>query len=90
MKHIGRELGLAAVLTAALFAPSLMAAQTTASAATPAGAEAGRFDMVVRADFFAGFAGDQARLAGKGRVRARSRKTPTMPKRGCGTEQGLG
>jgi tetratricopeptide (TPR) repeat protein len=59
MKHIGRELGLAAVLTAALFGPSLMAAQTT----TPAGAAAGRFDMVVRGDFFAGFAGDQARLA---------------------------
>ncbi len=63
MKHIGLELGLAAVLTAALFGPSLMAAQTTAPAATPAGAPAGRFDMVVRGDFFAGFAGDQVRLA---------------------------
>ena len=53
MKQL-RELGLAAVLAAAVFAPVALA---------QARAAADRFDLVVRTDFFAGFAGDQARLA---------------------------
>ena len=49
-----RQLGLVAVLAVVLFAPAALA-QTRAAA--------DRFDLVVRSDFFAGFAGDPARLA---------------------------
>ena len=62
MRNIGREVGLAAVLVAVLFAPVLTAAQSGA-AAEPARAAADRFGLVMRADFFAGFAGSEARLA---------------------------
>lgn len=62
MRHIGRDFGLAAVLVAGLWGPALTAAQGGA-ALVPARAAADRFDLVVRADFFAGFAGSEARLA---------------------------
>lgn len=50
MKQL-RELGAVLVLAAAMCSPVAMSAQ------------AERFDLVVRADFFAGFAGSEARLA---------------------------
>lgn len=54
MKQL-RQFGVVAVLAAVLFAPAALAQTRTAAAE--------RFDLVVRTDFFAGFAGDQARLA---------------------------
>jgi tetratricopeptide (TPR) repeat protein len=56
MKQL-RELGAVLVLAAAIFTPVALAAQA------PARARAERLDLVVRTDFFAGFAGDQKRLA---------------------------
>ena len=59
MKQL-RELGAVLVLAAAIFTPVIIAAQ--APAAAPRAAD-DRFDLVVRSDFFAGFAGSEARLA---------------------------
>lgn len=60
MKKIGLEVGLLLVL-AAVFGPMLMADQD--GAAAPQREAANRFDLLVRADFFAGFGGSEARLA---------------------------
>jgi tetratricopeptide (TPR) repeat protein len=61
MRNIGREGGLLVVLAAVLFGPALVADQN--GAAAPQREAANRFDLLVRADFFAGFAGSEARLA---------------------------
>jgi len=52
-----RELGGVAILAAVIATPALIAAQGAAPRA------ADRFDLIVRGDFFAGFAGSEARLA---------------------------
>jgi tetratricopeptide (TPR) repeat protein len=59
MKQL-RELGVIVALAAAVFSPVAIAAQAPVAAPRAA---ADRFDLVVRSDFFAGFAGDQTRLA---------------------------
>jgi tetratricopeptide (TPR) repeat protein len=61
MKKIGRDVGLLVVLAAVLFGPALVADQN--GAAAPQREAANRFDLLVRADFFVGFAGSEARLA---------------------------
>jgi tetratricopeptide (TPR) repeat protein len=55
-----RELSAVVVLAAAMFSPAIISAQAPAAGSRGA---AERFDLVVRTDFFAGFAGDAARLA---------------------------
>jgi tetratricopeptide (TPR) repeat protein len=60
MKQL-RELGAVLVLAAATFTPAIIGAQAPAAPALRAEPE--RFDMIVRGDFFAGFAGSTARLA---------------------------
>lgn len=59
MKQL-RELGVIVALAGAVLSPVAIAAQAPAAARRAA---ADRFDLVVRTDFFAGFAGDQTRLA---------------------------
>ncbi|MCU1385845.1 MAG: hypothetical protein JWL71_4542 [Acidobacteria bacterium] len=52
-----RDCGAVMILAAAIVGPVMIHAQA------PPAARAERFDLIVRGDFFAGFAGDQARLA---------------------------
>jgi tetratricopeptide (TPR) repeat protein len=60
MKQL-RALGAVLVLAAAIFSPPEIAAQPPAGASPRAAGD--RFDLVVRGDFFAGFAGNTERLS---------------------------